>query len=91
MSLAVNLIGQRSRDVIGRLSVSHDVIGFTASQLFIINNGLIRHKQAKTSDKNRRFDVIKVTCGQSVNCGKYLSSFCAKINIRDMRQTLEKV
>ena len=27
MSLAVNLIGQRSRDVIGRLSVSHDVIG----------------------------------------------------------------
>ena len=27
MSLVVNLIGQRSRDVIGRLSVSHDVIG----------------------------------------------------------------
>ena len=27
MSLAVNLIGQRSRDVIGRLSVSRDVIG----------------------------------------------------------------
>ena len=27
MSVAVNLIGQRSRDVIGRLSVSCDVIG----------------------------------------------------------------
>ena len=27
MSLVVNLIGQQSRDVIGRLSVSHDVIG----------------------------------------------------------------
>ena len=27
MSLVVNLIGQRSRDVIGRLSVSRDVIG----------------------------------------------------------------
>ena len=27
MSLVVNLIGQRSQDVIGRLSVSHDVIG----------------------------------------------------------------
>ena len=27
MSLVVNLIGQRSRDVISRLSVSRDVIG----------------------------------------------------------------
>ena len=27
MSLVVNLIGQRSRDLIGRLSVSRDVIG----------------------------------------------------------------
>ena len=27
MSLAVDLIGQRNRDVIGRLSVSRDVIG----------------------------------------------------------------
>ena len=27
MSLVVNLIGQRSRDIIGRLSVSRDVIG----------------------------------------------------------------
>ena len=27
MSLVVNLIGQRSRDVIGRLSVNRDVIG----------------------------------------------------------------
>ena len=27
MSLVVDLIGQRSRDVIGRLSVSRDVIG----------------------------------------------------------------
>ena len=27
MSLVVNLIGQRSRDVIGHLSVSRDVIG----------------------------------------------------------------
>ena len=27
MPLVVNLIGQRSRDVIGRLSVSRDVIG----------------------------------------------------------------
>ena len=27
MSLAVNLIGQRSRDVIDRLSVSRDVVG----------------------------------------------------------------
>ena len=27
MSLVVNLIGQQSRDVIGRLSVSCDVIG----------------------------------------------------------------
>ena len=28
MSLAVNLIGQRSRDVIGCLSISRDVIGW---------------------------------------------------------------
>ena len=27
MSLVIHLIGQRSRDVIGRLSVSRDVIG----------------------------------------------------------------
>ena len=27
MSLVVNLIGQRSQDVIGRLSISRDVIG----------------------------------------------------------------
>ena len=30
MSLVVNLIGQRSQDVIGRLSVSRDVIGCVA-------------------------------------------------------------
>ena len=35
MSLTVNLIGQRSRDVIGRLSVSHDVIGCCHWLLFI--------------------------------------------------------
>ena len=31
MSLVVNLIGQQRRDVIGRLSVSRDVIGQLAS------------------------------------------------------------
>ena len=65
MSLVVNLIGQRSRDVIGRSSVSRDVINFTEKKktyIYRTNQGL---KGLTTTNHMFSFQhvVMKVVLG----------------------------
>ena len=61
-SLVVNLIGQRSRDVIGRLSVSRDVIGCEDCEDSKINGENRKKKKKKKPEYEASRPSYRISC-----------------------------
>ena len=73
MSLVVNLIGQRSRDVIGRLSVSRDVI-----ELLAVKTVKTRKSTGKIEKKKKKNPSMRRPTPHTVYLTFFPADFRAK-------------